>query len=90
MQELRISSPEPVSSQYPQPKPAVLARKQEVTVTDVKMPFGSMVWFMVKWTVATIPAAIILAVIFVGVVFLLLAILSAMGISVAGLTRLMR
>jgi hypothetical protein len=34
-----------------------------VVVTDIKMPFGSMVVFMVKWAIATIPALIILAVI---------------------------
>jgi len=35
-----------------------------VTVVDVDMPFGSMVRFMVKWTLAAIPAIVILAVIF--------------------------
>jgi hypothetical protein len=35
----------------------------EVVVTDIKMPFGSMVVFMVKWAIATIPAIIILSVI---------------------------
>ena len=34
----------------------------EVVVTDIKMPFGSMVVFMVKWAIATIPAIIILSV----------------------------
>lgn len=33
----------------------------EVVVTDIRMPFGSMVAFMVKWTLASIPAFIILA-----------------------------
>jgi len=33
---------------------------QNVTVTDIKMPFGSMVEFMVKWAIASIPAFIIL------------------------------
>jgi len=36
--------------------------KQEVRVTDIRMPFGSMVVFMVKWAVASIPALIILCV----------------------------
>ena len=31
-----------------------------VTVTDIQMPFGSMVIFMIKWAIASIPAAIIL------------------------------
>ena len=33
----------------------------EVVVTDIKMPFGSMVVFMVKLAIATIPAMIILS-----------------------------
>jgi hypothetical protein len=32
----------------------------EVVVTDIKMSFSSMVVFMVKWAIATIPALIIL------------------------------
>jgi hypothetical protein len=39
------------------------AEFNNVVVTDIKMPFGSMVVFMVKWAVATIPAIIILTVI---------------------------
>lgn len=38
---------------------------QEVTVVDIKMPFWSMVTFMVKWVIASIPAFIILAAIWV-------------------------
>jgi hypothetical protein len=34
-----------------------------VTVTDVDMPFFSMVSFMIKWALATIPAFFILAVV---------------------------
>ena len=37
---------------------------QPVVVIDVQMSFGSMIWFMVKWALASIPAMIILAVIF--------------------------
>jgi hypothetical protein len=33
-----------------------------IRVIDVKMPFGSMVVFMVKWSLAAIPALIILTV----------------------------
>ncbi len=36
--------------------------KQRVQVVDVKMPFVSMVVFMVKWAIASIPAVIILVV----------------------------
>ena len=34
-----------------------------VVVTDIRMPFLSMVVFMIKWAIAAIPAFIILAVI---------------------------
>jgi hypothetical protein len=34
-----------------------------VRIVDVRMPFGSMVVFMVKWAIAAIPAIIILAII---------------------------
>ncbi|MEJ2644408.1 MAG: hypothetical protein P8180_05660 [Gammaproteobacteria bacterium] len=37
--------------------------ESRVVVTDVHMPFLSMVVFMVKWAIASIPAVIILAVI---------------------------
>ena len=36
---------------------------QEVVVTDIKIPFWSMVVLMVKWALAAIPAIIILIVI---------------------------
>jgi hypothetical protein len=39
---------------------AGVAMDSRVEVTDIKMPFFSMVWFMVKWAVASIPAIIIL------------------------------
>lgn len=32
----------------------------QITVTDIKMPFLSMVFFMVKWVIASIPALFIL------------------------------
>ena len=35
----------------------------EVIIKDIKMSFGSMVEFMVKWVIASIPAFIILLVI---------------------------
>lgn len=34
--------------------------KREVIVTDIQMPFMSMVFFMVKWAIASIPAISIL------------------------------
>jgi hypothetical protein len=36
--------------------------KREVVVTDIKIPFWSMVVLMVKWAIAAIPAVIILIV----------------------------
>jgi hypothetical protein len=45
--------------------------RPEVVVVDVRMSFGSMVIFMVKWAIASIPAALILvAVILLATVFL--------------------
>jgi hypothetical protein len=38
-------------------------RPTEVVVTDVNMRFGSMVAFMVKWVLASIPALFILVLI---------------------------
>ena len=49
--------------------------KQEVVVTDIHMPFMSMVVFMVKWVIASIPAMIILAII----MSVLMAIIGRMG-----------
>lgn len=44
---------------------------QPVVVMDVNMSFGSMVLFMIKWGIASIPALIILGAIYVfGVTFL--------------------
>jgi hypothetical protein len=45
-------------------QPALVATNStSVVVTDIQMPFWSMVVFMVKWSVASIPAAIILLII---------------------------
>ena len=38
------------------------AQNSEVVVIDVRMPFWSMVIFMVKWSIAAIPAILILVV----------------------------
>ena len=35
-----------------------------VNIVDIYMPFGSMVVFMVKWAIASIPAILILMVLF--------------------------
>ena len=39
------------------------AECQRVIVTDIRMRFLSMVWFMVKWTLASLPAFCILTII---------------------------
>lgn len=41
-------------------KNQIVFTKNEVVITDIKMPFWSMVVFMVKWAIAAIPAIIIL------------------------------
>jgi hypothetical protein len=45
---------------------------QPVVVMDIHMSFNSMVWFMVKWVIASIPAMIILG-------FLLIAFMAFFG-----------
>ena len=40
-----------------------MANNTEIVVTDIKIPFVSMVVLMVKWALAAIPAIIILIVI---------------------------
>src|SRR5882724_7703323 len=45
--------------------------RNEVVVTDIQMSFGSMVLFMVMWTIASLPAMVILAVIG-GILYLVL------------------
>ena len=42
---------------------SVNTMSNEVSVTDVNMPFFSMVRFMVKWAVASIPALLIVAIV---------------------------
>jgi len=51
-------------------------KAKEVIIVDINMKFWSMVWFMVKWAVATIPA-----------IFILLAIIAAFSGILAGLTQ---
>lgn len=40
--------------------PKKVLKKIPVQITDIDMPFMSMVFFMVKWAFATIPAALII------------------------------
>jgi len=37
---------------------------QKVIITDFKMPFFSMVTFMIKWAFAAIPAMIVIGIVF--------------------------
>jgi len=52
---------------------------QYVVVTDIRMSFLSMVIFMVKWVVASIPAFIILSIIGAVLMMLLGGMLDGMG-----------
>lgn len=53
---------------------------KKVVITDISMPFSSMVVFMVKWVLASIPAILILG---------LLGIAVAMGVQMSGLGEMM-
>jgi uncharacterized membrane protein YvbJ len=46
-------------------------KNNEVIITNIKMPFWSMVVFIIKWTMASIPAIIIMALIFTVIIGLL-------------------
>lgn len=46
-------------------------QEKRVVVVDIKMPFWSMVVFIVKWIIASIPAMIVLALLWVGIAQLL-------------------
>ena len=63
----------PMSSSMP---PFVSDTKSHVIVTDIHMPFGSMVTLMVKWAIASLPAMIMLAIIGCLAWWLTLAVLS--------------
>lgn len=53
--------------------------QNHVIVTDIRMPFLSMVIFMVKWVIASIPAFIILSLIFSVLMALFGGMMSNMG-----------
>jgi len=69
----------PAGAQVQQAGHHTVVNVREVTVTDIKMPFGSMVVFMIKWAIASIPAGIVLAAIWFGLVFLITALLGGLG-----------
>lgn len=54
--------------------------RQSVVVTDIDMPFWSMVGFMIKWAIAAIPAMIVLFILF----SIIGAILAAVGLGLTG------
>ena len=39
-----------------------MTERTEVVVTDVQIPFGSMVVLIIKWTIASIPAMLIVVI----------------------------
>lgn len=51
----------------------------KVVITDINMPFGSMVRFMVKATLAAIPAALIVAIVVGLASFFLTTFLAGLG-----------
>lgn len=59
-----LSPPQPLSPppppRQPQPVKVTFPDEMAVRVVDIKMPFWSMVGFMVKWAIASIPAFFIL------------------------------
>ena len=52
---------------------------QRVVITDIRMSFESMVVFMVKWAIASIPAMIILMVVFTVVSSIFVGLFTAAG-----------
>jgi len=71
------TQPEPLPTSTQATNPPTLSAlnasgaPQRVVVTDINMSFGSMVEFMVKWAIASIPALIILCAIVFGVMVVL-------------------
>jgi hypothetical protein len=57
---------------------------QQVIVTDIHMPFGSMVEFMVKWAIASIPAIILIFVLGAIVVGIFGTVLTGIGSRLMG------
>lgn len=60
-------------------------QKSEIKVSDFDMPFGSMIWFMLKWAFASIPAMIIFSAVFGAIVFVGILILAALGLSIGSM-----
>lgn len=63
---------------------SITRQRQEVTVTDINMPFGSMVRFLIKLTLAAIPAAVVVTIFTAILLFLLRTFVAGLG---SGLSR---
>lgn len=59
----------------------------EVIVTDVRMPFWSLVKFLVKLAFAAIPAIIIINIVTALIIGAMIALVSAMGLGLAALSN---
>lgn len=62
-QQMKLAMQDVLDENWGQLKTMIKA-PQKVVVTDIKMPFWSMVTFMVSWAIASIPAFIVL--VFIG------------------------
>jgi hypothetical protein len=60
-------------------------QEQEVVLTDIDIPFSRMVTFMVKWALASIPAAIIVGLILGGCFLLFSLVLASLGLGLGSL-----
>ena len=72
---LRAELQRRAEGQRAEPRPST----QQVAITDVDMPFWSMVRFMVKWAVASIPAFVILFIIAFLITIVLAGFLGGLG-----------
>ena len=63
--------------------PSPHVNRSEVVITDVKMPFMSMVTFMIKWMIAAIPAILI----FYAIIFVFILIFGGLFAGIAGASR---
>ena len=74
-----VPSDRPVSASIGAGSTGRVSLRHEVVVADVRMSFWSMVIFMVKWAIASIPAAIILVAVVLFAMVFLGGIFSALG-----------
>jgi hypothetical protein len=65
-------------------QPSPLAGRPEVVVADIRMNFGSMVVFMIKWVLASIPAFLILSLVFGLVLAGGVVLLAILGVALPG------